>query len=190
MLLACAPAPGAVGGDPDFSEPEDTAERARQDPLVARGAEYARLSWPILTTLRPILTRRGDWQLRDAAERLEETLATVASKIFRAVSSSLALDHDPSDVQSDANGSAKIALLLIEESRQAWRVLTEPGRSVGNGAPAKLIARLDGLEAELLTRFPRALAFVRPGFDTGQADGQDHQLAQALLRAGPSIGRA
>lgn len=193
ILLANAPVPVNVAGDDadqDVREPEANAERARQDPLVARGAEYARLSWPILKTLRPILARHDDRQARDAAERLEETFATVASKIFRAVSSSLSIDHDPSDMQSDANGSAKVALLLIEESRQAWRVLTQPGRAVGNGAPVKLIALLEGLELELLTRFPHALAFVRPGFDTGQADSRDHQLSRALLLAGRTIGRA
>jgi hypothetical protein len=54
---------------------------------------------------------------------------TIASKVFRAVSSALDLDFDPADVQSDANGSAKVALLLIAESRQAWQVLMQPGRA-------------------------------------------------------------
>jgi hypothetical protein len=131
-----------------------------------RGAEYARGSWPVLRGLRPSLDRRHDAVASDAAERLEETCITVASKVFRAVSSALDPDFDPDDIQSDANRSAKVALLLIEESRQAWRVLMEPGRAAANGVPARLIATLDAMESEILRRFPRAFEFVRPGFDT------------------------
>jgi len=71
------------------------------------------------------------------------------------VSSSLDADFDPGDTQSDANGSAKVALLLIEESRQAWRVLMEPGRAAANGVPARLIATLDAMESELLRHLVR-----------------------------------
>ncbi len=161
---------------------------AEQDPLVARGGEYAQCSWPVLQALRPILSERGDLQAADAAERLEETCATVASKIYRAVSSALDEDADATDAQSDANGSAKVALLLIEESRQAWRVLMQPGRAVADGLPARFVALLDALEAELLKRFPRAFEFVRPGFDTEPATGANGQIARALLAAGQTRG--
>jgi hypothetical protein len=175
---------------PERSDREDAGARAHQHPVVARGAEYARLSWPVLKALGPVLARRKDRAALDAAERLEETFASVASKIFRAVSSSLEDYHDASDVQSDANGSAKVALLLIEESRQAWRELMQPGRAVGNGAPARLVRILDALETEVLTLFPHAFSFVRPGFDTGDANGPGDQIAQALLQAGRTIGQA
>jgi hypothetical protein len=145
---------------------EQRVDQATRDPLVMRGAEYARGSWPVLRGLRPSLDRRRDAVASDAAERLEETCITVASKVFRAVSSALDPDFDPQDIQSDANGSAKVALLLIEESRQAWRVLMEPGRAAANGVPARLIATLDAMESDILRRFPRAFEFVRPGFDT------------------------
>ena len=157
---------------------------------MAGGGAYAQSSWPVLQALRPILSGRGDAQAADAAERLEEMCATVASKIFRAVSSSVDADTDPGDVQSDSNGSAKVALLLIEESRQAWRVLMQPGRSVADGAPARFVVMLDALETELLKRFPRALEFVRPGFDTDPATPADGQLSRAMLAAGQPRGTA
>ena len=157
--------------------------RAEQDPLVVRGGEYAQCSWPVLRALRPILSASLDREAMDAAERLEEMSATVASKIFRAVSSSLDGIVTPADLQSDANGSAKVALLLIEESRQAWRVLMQPGRAVADGAPARFVAMLEVLETELLSRFPRALEFVRPGFDTGESPEAGSQLARAMLAA-------
>lgn len=187
MPAAGQPAPGPSR---KMRRCEPSLGHAQRDPLVIRGGEYAQRSWPVLQALRPILSARGDFEATDAAERLEETCATVASKIFRAVSSALDPDADPADTQSDANGSAKVALLLIEESRQAWRVLMQPGRALADGAPAGFVARLDALETELLQRFPRAFEFVRPGFDTGEADGCGGQIAQALLRAGQAPGTA
>lgn len=145
--------------------PGDHVEQTMNDPLVTRGSEYARASWSVLRGLIPILARRADGIASDAAERLEEMCVTIASKVFRAVSSALDDDFDAADRQSDANGSAKVALLLIAESRQAWRVLMEPDRAAANGVPARLVTTLDWIEAGLLERFPRAMEFVRPGFD-------------------------
>jgi hypothetical protein len=132
----------------------------------------------VLQAIRPTIVRSRDPISLDAAERLEETCITVASKIHRAVSSSLDSGGEI-DAQSDANGSAKVALLLIEESRQAWHALMRPGFAVGDGAPAGFVKTLDALESGLHDRFPHALAFIRPGFDTG-ADG----MARAILDAG------
>jgi len=154
-----------VGSQAVGQVPDDHVDRTMNDPLVARGSEYARASWSVLRGLIPILARRADGAASDAAERLEEMCVTIASKVFRAVSSALDADFDAADRQSDANGSAKVALLLIEESRQAWRVLMEPDRAAANGVPARLVTALDWIEAGLLERFPRALEFVRPGFD-------------------------
>jgi hypothetical protein len=85
--------------------------------------------------------------------------------VYRAVSQVHERDFDPVDRQSDANGSAKIARLLIADSRAAWRVLMELGRATADGVPAQLVARLDEIDAGLARRFPHAMAFVRPGFD-------------------------
>ena len=158
----------------------DRRKGAERDPLVVRAKEYATGSLRVLQVLRPRLVRNGDEVSCDAADRLEETCITVASKIHRAVSSALEADTDAQDPQGDANGSAKVALLLIDESRRAWRELMRPGRAVGNGAPARYVATLDVLEAGLHERFPRALEFVRPGFDT-LGDGVDGQIARAML---------
>lgn len=169
--------PAAVPGE------SDVATHARQDPVVEKGAEYAQACWPALQTLRPLLSSKGDAAAVDAAERLEEMCATIASKVFRAISGTFNVGADPNDVQSDANGSAKVALLLIEESRQAWRELMAPGRAIADGLPARFVAMLDALEAGLLQRFPRAFDFVRPGFDTGLAGENGAHLANAMRKA-------
>lgn len=160
------------------------------DEVVMRAGEYARAAWPILQVLRPSLAARGDAVGLDAAERLEEVCVTIASKTYRAVSSALDEEVDPMPVQSDANGSAKVALLLIEESRQAWRVLMRPGHALANGAPAGLVRVLDEVELGLRMRFPRALEFVRPGFDTDDGQSAEGRIAAALRAAPAQHGRA
>jgi len=168
----------------------DAAEKRRdaqldQDLLVMRGKEYANGTLQVLRALRPRLTRIKDAEAIDACDRLEESCLTVASKVFRAVSSHLSDPAGTNEAQADANGSAKVALLLIDESRRAWRLLASPGRSFGNGAPRRFVVVLETLEAGLLERFPNAFSFVRPGFDTGDADPATTQMARALLATRP-----
>src|SRR4029450_8721175 len=69
------------------------------------------------------------------------------------------------EAQTDFNGSAKIALIAIAESRAAWSVLMEAGRATADGVPAHAVRTLDELEASVRERFPRVMGFIRPGFD-------------------------
>jgi len=158
----------------------DRARNSKQDPIVVQAAEYAHACWPAVQALRAILQAKGELDTVDATDRLEEMCATIASKIFRAVSSTFNIGADLNDPQCDANGSAKVALLLIEESRQAWRELMRPGKAVGDGLPARFVSMLDAIEVAVLQKFPRAFEFIRPGFDTGEADVTNGQLARAL----------
>jgi hypothetical protein len=136
---------------------------ASEDPLVRRAREYATTSWPILRALRPILEARGEPSLLRALETLESSAASISAKIFRAV---LNLEEGDDPVQNDANGSAKIARIMINDANSAWRTLMEPGQATADGVPARLAQLLDELDAALEARFPRAMDFVRPGFDT------------------------
>jgi hypothetical protein len=174
------------------ANPDADAERraaAAQLPLALAAHEYAELSWRALQGLRGLIAARRDPIGLDACNRLEEMCLTVASKIVRAVAGAGQPDYDPGDTQTDPNGSAKVALLLIEESRQAWRVLMQPGRARGGGAPAGFVARLDALEAGVLRTFPRAFEFIRPGFDTGDQPGPAGDIARALLSTPPAVTR-
>lgn len=70
-------------------------------------------------------------------------------------------DDDP--VQNDWNGTAKVALISIVRSIQAWDVLT----GVSNDPDARQVAdALRQLQREVEQSFPDAWQFVRPGFDT------------------------
>jgi hypothetical protein len=78
-------------------------------------------------------------------------------------------DEDPTGdlfeqgpVQSDWNGSGKVALICIERSERAWRTVAAATTDEAAGVLADSLARL----GEAMRReFPRAMEFHRPGFD-------------------------
>ena len=65
-------------------------------------------------------------------------------------------------VQNDHNGSAKLALTCIDRSEGAWRAIAQWYATSGGLALADQLA---ALRRAVDTRFPRARAFLRPGFD-------------------------
>ncbi|HYG02471.1 MAG TPA: hypothetical protein VD927_08490 [Chryseosolibacter sp.] len=73
-------------------------------------------------------------------------------------------DDDDDDVQRDYNGSAKIAIIAIERSIQAWveifNLLPEQ-----EDLFLKILGMLDKCKRLIIEEFPDALKFVRPGFD-------------------------
>lgn len=99
----------------------------------------------------------------------------VPAKIHRALVGLAEDDPESRDWPADYDGSAKVALLGIEQSHVAWLQLLEAGEA--NVAEAQvMIADLVWLGEELERTFPRARAFVRPGFDEPDA------LARLLAR--------
>jgi hypothetical protein len=65
----------------------------------------------------------------------------------------------------DADGSAKVALIAMDRSIEAWTRIREHFEELED-ATLDSLARLARLRDEAETRFPRARAFERPGFDT------------------------
>jgi hypothetical protein len=140
--------------------------RATGDALVERARHYAATVSPIAAALMPIVVMRGDPDLVDAVETIQSSAATIPARILRAVWSTAAAAGDGGEVQTDANGSAKSARLLVGEARRAWTVLLDRGQATADGVPARLVALLEEIDGGLAARFPRAMAFIRPGFDT------------------------
>ena len=70
-------------------------------------------------------------------------------------------EDDP--VQNDYNGSAKVALTVIDRSEGAWRSIDRWFPSSGGGV--LLADQLAALREAVEVEFPRARAFLRPGFD-------------------------
>jgi hypothetical protein len=69
---------------------------------------------------------------------------------------------------ADSNGRVKAALLGIDRSHAAWLALVEAGM-VRMGDASPFVADLVWLGSALESRFPKARAFVRPGFDELEA---------------------
>lgn len=70
------------------------------------------------------------------------------------------------DPQSDANGSAKVALIAAERSILAWTYLLDTGNAQLIGP---MITQLDTMRHGLESKFPLARDFIRPGFDEIEA---------------------
>lgn len=68
------------------------------------------------------------------------------------------------DMPSDADGSAKVALIAIDRSLGAWTLLHKefPERE---DETLEILVFLERLRHSLENEFPQARAFIRPGFD-------------------------
>lgn len=85
------------------------------------------------------------------------------SKIHRALTG-LADDDGDREFPPDFDGSAKVALIGIDRSLEAWRHLVATQR-VTESAARPCVNELLWLRDQLEQVFPNARAFVRPGFD-------------------------
>ncbi len=137
----------------------------RSDPLAVRAREYAHLAWRVGRALAPLVEARGDAGVIEAVETIEWFSSMISAKLYRAICGQAEAWEPAGETQSDCNGSAKVALLGIIESRRAWDVLMETGRATANGVPAQAAAMLQTLEVTVRIRFPLAIEFVRPGLD-------------------------
>jgi len=95
----------------------------------------------------------------DAREVIQWYQYQIAVKTMRALSGRKEDFEDP-----DADGSAKVALIGIDRSIAAWRMmqLSLPDRLE---SIVPLILQLERLRQRLERSFPQARDFVRPGFD-------------------------
>jgi hypothetical protein len=156
---------GPANDDDAAAATDSDFERHRSDPLAVSAREYGSLAWKISRAIAPIAAARGDETLVEAAETIEWFSTMVSSKVWRAICGQAEGWEGRDEVQTDFNGSAKIALLGIGESLRAWSVLMEAGRATANGVPARAVGMLEELDAAIRDRFPRVMEFVRPGFD-------------------------
>jgi len=149
-----------LNGTPDNDDTRHKRKRQLVDnhPLTKAGKRYANAA--------------SDWfrefdqtievsDLEDAREVIQWYQYQIAVKTMRALSGRKEeLDEDP----KDSDGSAKVALIGIDRSIAAWRMmqLSLPDR-VESIVP--LILQLERLRLRLEKSFPQARDFVRPGFD-------------------------
>jgi hypothetical protein len=76
------------------------------------------------------------------------------------------------DMQRDEDGSAKVALLALDRSMDAWCAVAA---RYPDGAPSVslIVDWLVRLRTQLEARFPHARAFRRPGFDTSERGSRE-----------------
>jgi hypothetical protein len=104
-------------------------------------------------------------EIRNALEVVHWYLFFIDVKLQRAVASRLeARPGDEGGFPSDADGSAKIALVAIDRSLAAWARL-RPHLAGESDAIIDLLVQLERLRQSVEREFPHARSFKRPGFD-------------------------
>jgi len=86
----------------------------------------------------------------------------ISAKIFRALTG--IEEDDSSDIQTDSNGSAKVALIAIDRLIAAWSVAMERLPEHEDEILRFLIS-LSEVRKQTELVFPNARKFIRPGFD-------------------------
>jgi len=104
--------------------------------------------------------------LEDAREVIQWYQYQIAVKTMRALSGRKEELDDPEgeDLPKDSDGSAKVALIGIDRSIAAWRMI-QLSSPEWLEAIVPLILQLERLRQRLERSFPQAQGFVRPGFD-------------------------
>jgi hypothetical protein len=87
----------------------------------------------------------------------------IAAKIYRACISHCQAADDMPALRDDAHGAAKVALIGIERSMEAFNEL---GRSRDDPRIGALLEILAALRIGVDLKFPDAREFIRPGLDT------------------------
>lgn len=144
----------------------DRRRRVEATPIMQMAAAYMHVAhaW---RGINEALDSAADAVVREAFSIVSHDLIFIRVKLHRALDGKDCfgteddfLDDGP--VQNDWNGSAKVALISIQRSAEAWGVIAS---ATGQETPAVLADQLRDLQAEVEREFPDAWKFVRPGFD-------------------------
>jgi hypothetical protein len=143
-------------------------DAVRDDPLQRLATAYAVAAFKLVDALSTARRLRS-WprNVTEAIDTIAWNAGLIGAKVHRALHG-FATRHDVSDediVQNDWNGSAKVARLIVTESRDAWRVVMEAGNAAASSPLTELVKLLGRIDDGLAERFPRAMEFLRPGFD-------------------------
>jgi hypothetical protein len=151
-----------------FAEEDEARHKRKRQlvdnhPLTRAGKKYANTATDWFREFDQMLEVSD---AEDAREVIQWYQYQIAVKTIRALSGRKEELEDPeiADFPRDSDGSAKVALIGIDRSIAAWRMMqmSLPDR-VESIVP--LILQLERLRLRLEKSFPHARAFVRPGFD-------------------------
>ena len=148
--------------------PEDTSppQDERLDPLQMATRKYCKDACDIVAPLMR-LSAFHTWPqaVSDAIATIAWFSSMIPAKTSRAVEGEREDSADEDPIQNDWNGSAKVARLAAAESLDAWNTLFAAGETPSDGSIREVAQQLEDIDRGLMERFPRAMAFVRPGFD-------------------------
>jgi hypothetical protein len=152
---------------------------AQEHRLAVNGKEYAEAVTQWFTEFDEIITvtdakptetdEENAQQILDAREVIHWYQYQIAVKTMRALSSR-SREQEPSEwedddrLQKDSDGSAKVALVGIDRSIGAWRIM-QCGLPDRAHLVVPLILQLEQLRVRTEREFPEARSFIRPGFD-------------------------
>jgi hypothetical protein len=155
----------------DFARSERRRrKRLKELPLSRLAYEFTLAALVWLRDRREALAASADPILKEAIEVAAHDAMLIGATLHRAVDGRDRWRTDDEDigvpaVQSDWNGSAKVALLSIERSHLAWQTIA--GATHDRDA-STFAERLEALRRLVRDEFPRAMEFVRSGFDEPQ----------------------
>jgi hypothetical protein len=106
--------------------------------------------------------------LEEAIEVIRWYQYFIAAKVIRAIRGKMEEEEERCDeFASDSDGSAKIALIALDRSMGAWEVVRHYNQQYTERV-FEIISFLDLLRQAVEETFPRARAFIRPGFDSNK----------------------
>src|SRR5438445_379587 len=139
------------------------------DPLHHLARTYMRAGFEIIDALQKSAPFHA-WgaEVHEAVDAIAWHVSMISAKTSRALHGRARQTGDDlewDEVQNDWNGSAKVARVAIAESIVAWLTLIDEGQAPAGSPIRDMPALLGRIDAALAERFPRAMDFVRPGFD-------------------------
>lgn len=147
----------------------ETARRVRLDgaPITAMARAYVLRATTWLKRHRERTVAGADPVVREALDIVAWDAYFIGAKLHRALRGRDRARHDEDEcdddpVQNDWNGSAKVALISLERSELAWHLI---GDATGDRRASTLGDAAGNLRRIVLDEFPKAMTFVRPGFD-------------------------
>lgn len=141
-------------------------QRVDNHPLTRFGKGYANAAGEWFRELDRAggMSAEDGESLEDAREVIQWYQYQIAVKTMRALAGRAEELDDNPELPRDSDGSVKVALIGIDRSIAAWRMMQLSLPQCADSI-VPLILQLETLRTRLELEFPRARDFVRPGFD-------------------------
>ncbi len=141
-------------------------ERVDESPITTGAKKLSMLAHRWFDANPGIGRQPSNSQLAEAIDVAGWDAHLIGAKLHRALKGRDPFMHgnafDDHPLQNDWNGSAKVALISIRRSIDAWATIAV---STGDLQASAVADVLRHLETEVERTFPEAWKFIRPGFD-------------------------